>query len=121
MGVENTFQMTPLGVLFSNSPGQEIPDPYFGGIGPKRNSCTLCGACMTGCRLNAKNTLVKNYLYLAEKLGVEIISEFTVENLEQANNSAWKISGSKSSAWFGQSKTFHAEQVPMVRKSYFTR
>lgn len=121
MGVENTFQMTPLGVLFSNSPGQEIPDPYFGGIGPKRNSCTLCGACMTGCRLNAKNTLVKNYLYLAEKLGVEIISEFTVENLEQANNSAWKLSGKRSGAWFGRSKTLYAENVVLAAGAYGTQ
>ncbi|MGA0078215.1 MAG: GMC family oxidoreductase N-terminal domain-containing protein [Candidatus Nanopelagicales bacterium] len=121
MGVENTFQMTPLGVLFSNSPGQEIPDPYFGGIGPKRNSCTFCGACMTGCRLNAKNTLVKNYLYLAEKLGVEIISEFTVENLEQINNSAWKILGKRSGAWFGRSKTLYAENVVLAAGAYGTQ
>ena len=45
------------------------PDPYFGGAGPDRNPCRNCGECMTGCRHNAKNTLVKNYLHLAEKNG----------------------------------------------------
>ena len=48
-------------------PGQTYPDPYFGGEGPERATCIGCGGCMMGCRYNAKNTLDKNYLYLAEK------------------------------------------------------
>lgn len=121
MGVENTFRMTPLGVLFSNSPGQEISDPYFGGLGPKRNSCTLCGACMTGCRFNAKNTLVKNYLYFAEKLGVEIFPEFTVNNVQQLADSSWKISGKKSGSWFGRENSFVANQVVFAAGAYGTQ
>ena len=121
MGVENTFRMTPLGVLFSNSPGQEISDPYFGGLGPKRNSCTLCGSCMTGCRFNAKNTLVKNYLYFAEKLGVEIFPEFTVNNVQQLADSSWKISGKKSGSWFSREKSFFARQVVFAAGAYGTQ
>ena len=121
MGVENTFRMTPLGVLFSNSPGQEISDPYFGGQGPKRNSCTLCGACMTGCRFNAKNTLVKNYLYFAEKLGVEVFSEFTVDELKSQSDSTWIISGKKSGSWFGGKKSFEANQVVLAAGAYGTQ
>jgi cholesterol oxidase len=68
MGVGATFRPTPVAVYF----GQSGVDPYFGGAGPEREGCVHCGACMTGCRYNAKNTLVKNYLFLAEKLGVEI-------------------------------------------------
>jgi cholesterol oxidase len=77
MGVGDTFHPTPVGVYF----GQSGVDPYFGGAGPVRNSCTHCGSCMTGCRLNAKNTLVKNYLYLAEKLGVEVFPRHTVTEI----------------------------------------
>ena len=72
LGVGDTFRLTPVGVFFGG-PGQEpadtVPDPYFGGAGPDRNPCSHCGECMTGCRHNAKNTLVKNYLYLAEQNG----------------------------------------------------
>ncbi|HEY4568053.1 MAG TPA: FAD-binding protein, partial [Kribbella sp.] len=70
MGVGDTFHPTPVGVFFGG-PGAEadeaVPDPYFGGAGPDRNPCRQCGECMTGCRYNSKNTLVKNYLHLAEK------------------------------------------------------
>src|SRR3954452_25004028 len=59
MGVADTYHATPVGVLFGE-PGVEVADPYFGGAGPARRGCTDCGACMTGCRFNAKNTLVKN-------------------------------------------------------------
>lgn len=121
MGVEDTFQMTPLGVLFTNSLGQEISDPYFGGLGPNRKSCTLCGACMTGCRFNAKNTLVKNYLYFAEKLGVEIIPEFTVQDIIKNENSSWKISGKKSGSWFGRQKSFEASHVVLAAGAFGTQ
>ena len=47
-------------------------DPFFGGAGPARNACLNCGECMTGCRHNAKNTLVKNYLHLAEQAGAVV-------------------------------------------------
>ncbi|WP_181312141.1 GMC oxidoreductase [Nocardioides campestrisoli] len=75
MGVGDTFHPTPVGVFFGGpgqAPGEESADPYFGGAGPARRACTGCGECMTGCRHNAKNTLVKNYLHLAEQLGTVV-------------------------------------------------
>ncbi len=75
MGVSDSFHPTPVGVFFGEagqSPEQPVPDPYFGGAGPARNPCRACGGCMTGCRYNAKNTLVKNYLYLAEQQGAVV-------------------------------------------------
>lgn len=68
-GVDDTFRMAPLGIFFGEpgSEGKEVRDPYFDGKGPRRTGCINCGECMTGCRHGAKNTLVKNYLYLAEK------------------------------------------------------
>ena len=70
-GSAHTFHPTPVGVYIGR-PGETVADPYFGGAGPDRTGCLHCGACMTGCRHGAKNTLVKNYLWLAERLGVEV-------------------------------------------------
>ena len=72
LGVGHTYRRTPVGVLFGDRPGAAVPDPFFGGAGPARRTCTACGACMTGCRVGAKNTLVKNYLYLAESAGAVV-------------------------------------------------
>ena len=71
IGVGDTYQKTPVGIYFGE-PGKTVPDPYFGGEGPDRTGCSLCGRCMVGCPHGAKNTLVKNYLYLAEQRGVEV-------------------------------------------------
>lgn len=72
LGVASTYRKAPVGVFFGDVPGAEVEDPYFGGAGPRRTACTRCGACMTGCRVGAKNTLVKNYLALAEGLGARV-------------------------------------------------
>ena len=74
MGREREFDATNVAVYFG-TPNKKVKDPYFNGKGPDRSGCNFCGACMTGCRHNAKNTLDKNYLYLAQQLGVEILAE----------------------------------------------
>jgi cholesterol oxidase len=84
-GKEGTFQPTQVGVCFganNEQPGQEIRDPFFEGQGPPRNVCRRCGGCMVGCRYNAKNTLLKNYLYFAERMGVEIRPECEVQDIQ---------------------------------------
>jgi cholesterol oxidase len=80
-GVGETYAKTRVGV-FLGAPGETVPDPYFGGAGPARAGCVECGACMTGCRYNAKNTLVKNYLWFAERRGVEIRAERTATDVK---------------------------------------
>jgi cholesterol oxidase len=85
-GVAHTFYPTDVAVFFGNDgqqpdgqqPGTASADPYFQGEGPERHSCIACGGCMVGCRHNAKNTLDKNYLYLAEKKGARILAETKV-------------------------------------------
>ncbi|MBN8678319.1 MAG: GMC family oxidoreductase [Chitinophagales bacterium] len=67
--------------IYFDKYGKTQPDPYFGGKGPERKGCIYCGACMTGCRYNAKNTLDKNYLYLAQQLGAEILAEKEVTDV----------------------------------------
>jgi cholesterol oxidase len=120
MGVGETFTLAPLGIYFGEKEGIEHPDPYFGGDGPKRKSCINCGECMTGCRHNAKNTLVKNYLYLAEKLGVEIRPLTTATELIESNG-LWSIKIRKSSSWLPLSKTLTANQVVVAAGAFNTQ
>ena len=83
LGAGQTFAPTSVGAFFGEPgrEGEEVPDPYFGGTGPARRSCTHCGACMVGCRHNAKNTLPKNYLYFAERGGAEVRAESEVRDI----------------------------------------
>src|SRR5439155_5680230 len=90
LGRGDTFQPTEVAVFFG-TPGQSVPDPYFDGKGPDRSGCVFCGGCMVGCRHNAKNTLDKNYLYLAEKLGAEIFPETRVDAIEQAPDGGYRL------------------------------
>ncbi len=79
-GKGDTFRLTPVGVHFGEA-GKTVKDPFFGGKGPDRTGCINCGECMTGCRHGAKNTLVKNYLYLAENAGAEVRELTTVTDI----------------------------------------
>lgn len=81
LGKEKHFAATRVGVYFGK-PNVTVPDPYFDGEGPERTGCNFCGACMTGCPNNAKNTLDKNYLYLAQKYGAEILAEKEVVDVK---------------------------------------
>ena len=121
MGVGETFKMAPLGVHFGKGPGVIEKDPYFGGVGPDRHGCQQCGACMTGCRFNAKNTLPKNYLGLAESAGAKVFPEHTVESIEELPNGGWKIVARKSSAWFGGNRVFTAGEVVVAAGTYNTQ
>ncbi|HVN05125.1 MAG TPA: NAD(P)-binding protein, partial [Bryobacteraceae bacterium] len=80
-GVGHTFYRTSVAVFEppeGEPAGKTYPDPYFGGEGPERSTCIGCGGCMVGCRYNAKNSLDKNYLYLAEKHGAQVFAETRV-------------------------------------------
>ena len=103
MGVGDTFVPTPVGVFFgpdgTKTPGKTVPDPYFGGAGPARTGCIECGSCMTGCRYGAKNTLVKNYLGLAEKAGAEVIPMTTVKGFQQRSDGLWEVRTARTGSW----------------------
>jgi cholesterol oxidase len=85
-GQGDTFRATEVGVFFGEE-GKACPDPYFEGDGPERAGCQQCGACMVGCRHNAKNTLPKNYLYFAEKQGAQILAETEVVDVRPTTDS----------------------------------
>ncbi len=87
IGVGDTFKPTRVGIFFGPA-GEQVADPYFGGEGPARTGCVRCAGCMIGCRYGAKNTLVKNYLWFAEKLGAEIIPERQVTEIRPLGGDA---------------------------------
>jgi len=104
IGVAETYRHARVGAFFGE-PGREVADPYFGGEGPARAGCIGCGSCMVGCRYNAKNTLVKNYLWFAEKLGVEVLSERQVTDVRPLSHGAadgsdgYEVASERSGSW----------------------
>ncbi len=81
LGKESQFFHTNVSVYFGK-PDVSHPDPYFDGKGPERTGCNYCGACMTGCPNNSKNSLDKNYLYLAQASGAKILAEREVYDIK---------------------------------------
>jgi len=103
MGMGDTFRTTE-GAIFYGPPGEVTPDPYFNGEGPARTGCIHCGACMVGCRHNAKNHLMKNYLYLAEKWGATIWPECEVRDIRplppgEPDGARYELVYRSSTAW----------------------
>lgn len=122
LGTESTFRPTTVGAFFGErgKEGQEYSDPYFGGEGPNRHACTHCGGCMVGCRYNAKNTLVKNYLYLAEKWGAQVRAESEVRDVRplpegQPDGARYEVVYRRSTAWF-----FSREEKVRARNVIFS-
>jgi len=105
LGVGETFKPTRVGAYFGE-PGNEVDDPYFGGEGPRRSGCTHCGGCMIGCRYGAKNTLVKNYLWFAERLGAEVMPERKVCDVRplgaEDGSEGFAVSSRRSGAWLSR-------------------
>jgi cholesterol oxidase len=114
-GVGDTFTVPNVGVFFGE-PGVEVEDPFFGGKGPRRSGCRRCGSCMIGCRYGAKNTLVKNYLWFAERLGAEVMPERQVSELRplgaEDGSEGYAVTSRRSGAWLrGRSRTLTARGV----------
>src|SRR3954468_22974986 len=111
VGVGRTFRRTPVGVFFGDAPGV-VADPFFGGTGPGRRACTLCGSCMTGCRVGAKNTLVKNYLHLAERAGATVLPLTTVIDVRPLARGGYEIRSRRTGAKLRRGeRTVTADQV----------
>jgi cholesterol oxidase len=107
LGRGASFGPTTVGVFFGEqgNEGREVADPYFDGKGPARSGCLYCGACMVGCRYNAKNTLVKNYLYFAQAYGAEVWAETEARDVrplaaDQADGARYEVVVRRSTDWF---------------------
>ena len=122
MGVGHTFRMTPVGVYFGDGAGITRPDPFFGGVGLPRTGCTQCGECMTGCRHNAKNTLTKNYLALAEQAGAVIHPLTTVTDIVQRTGGGFVVATVPTGARTKKHRRrFTAKQVIVAAGTYNTQ
>jgi cholesterol oxidase len=126
MGVGDTFVPTPVGVFFgpdgTKTPGQTVPDPYFGGAGPARTGCLECGCCMTGCRYGAKNTLLKNYLGLAESAGAQVVPMTTVTGFEQRPDGVWEVHTVRTGRWLRRKRrVFTATHLVLAAGTWGTQ
>src|SRR3954451_5527566 len=66
---------------------------------------------MTGCRHNAKNTLVKNYLHLAEQAGAQVQPLTTVTAVRPLPGGGYEIETRRTNKRFRPHKQITAEQV----------
>ncbi|WP_409470169.1 GMC family oxidoreductase N-terminal domain-containing protein [Streptomyces sp. HC307] len=132
MGVGDTFHLAPVGVFFGDGKdadgkataraGEQVPDPYFGGAGPARNTCNECGECMTGCRHGAKNTLNENYLHLAEKAGAVVHPLTTVVSVTDDSRGGYAVTTLPTdNRKKGRGRTFRARQVVLAAGTYGTQ
>ena len=117
LGVQHTYSTTRVGVFFG-APGQTVEDPYFGGTGPERTGCVRCGSCMVGCRYGAKNTLMKNYLWFAERNGVEIMPERTVVDVRplgaEDGSDGYAVVSERSGSWLRKRRQVHTAQGVVI-------
>jgi cholesterol oxidase len=128
LGVSDTYKKTPVGVYFgepggtataaNGEPGEPTRDPYFGGEGPDRTPCSLCGRCMVGCPHGSKNTLVKNYLYLAEKRGARVSPERTVIDVRPLGagdgSEGYEVESIRSGSWVKRERQVHRARGVVV-------
>jgi cholesterol oxidase len=110
LGVADTYAKTRVGVYFGEA-GETVPDPFFEGEGPERTGCLRCGRCMVGCPFGAKNTLVKNYLWLAEKRGVQVLPERMVVDVRPVGppdgSEGYEIVSERSGRWLRRDRRVH--------------
>jgi cholesterol oxidase len=125
-GKADTYRPTPVGVFFGKDgalqPGETVPDPFFGGAGPERTGCIQCGECMTGCRHGAKNMLITNYLYLAERNGAEIHPLTTVTDVRPRASGGYEVRTVHTGRWLDRrGRTYSADEVVFAAGTYNTQ
>lgn len=113
MGRGHTFSLQDVGVFFGE-PEETVKDPYFDGAGPDRTGCCFCGGCLVGCRYNAKNSLDKNYLYLAEAAGAQIFTETKATLIRERDNGYQVDTVTSTSFFLSERKAYYAENIVLA-------
>ena len=123
LGVSDTYKKTPVGIFFGEEgqAGETVPDPFFDGEGPERTACRLCGRCMVGCPHGAKNTLVKNYLHLAERRGAQVLPERTVIDVRPIGGGGRSGTSSNGGRGNGSGDGSEGYEVESVRSGAWVR
>ncbi|QIS14111.1 GMC family oxidoreductase [Nocardia arthritidis] len=116
-GFADTYARSRVGV-FLGRPGETVPDPYFAGAGPERTGCIRCGGCLLGCRHNAKNTLVKNYLWFAERRGTRIMAERTVIDIRPRGSAdgadGYTVTTERTGRWLRRKRRRHTARGVVI-------
>ncbi|MGB1274321.1 MAG: GMC family oxidoreductase [Nannocystaceae bacterium] len=112
--IDKPFERTHVAVYFGQ-PDVTVKDPYFGGEGPDRTGCNMCGGCMLGCRYGSKNTLDKNYLYFARKLGMKLHADTEVTSVRPLPGGGYRVE-----AKVGNSRLFRRRKVFTARNVVFS-
>ncbi len=107
MGVSDTYRTAEVGVYFSR-PGEVTSDPFFGGAGPDRTGCIACGGCMVGCRHDAKNSLDRNYLFLAERAGATVLPERQVTEVRPLEGGGYEVTSERPGPRSGRAVATHS-------------
>ena len=75
------FCRTPINVTFKDGVNH---------AGVEQSACTLCGDCISGCNVGAKNTTNMNYLPDAKNHGAHIFTELSVTRIEKSGD-RWRV------------------------------
>jgi cholesterol oxidase len=113
LGVGDTFHQPDVAVYFGE-PGKASADPFFDGEGPERVGCTYCGGCMVGCNVGAKNTLDKNYLYLAEKAGAMVRPLTTVTGVSPHPDGGYEVTTRRTGPFGGRGRALRTRKVVLA-------
>ncbi|OLP03670.1 hypothetical protein BVU76_03820 [Mycolicibacterium porcinum] len=75
------FSRPPINVSFADGPNA---------VGIKQHACTMCGDCVAGCNVGAKNTVLMNYLPDAVAFGAKIFTKVAVHHISR-DDGRWKV------------------------------
>ncbi|MEM7159581.1 MAG: GMC family oxidoreductase [Myxococcota bacterium] len=110
-GQGDDFHATDVAIYFGK-PGETVDDPYFDGQGPPRTGCIRCGGCMLGCQHGAKNSLDKNYLWFARKLGLTLQADTEVTAVRPLPDGGYRVEAKQGRVPFWRkNRAFTAEKV----------
>lgn len=108
LNAHSTFDSVYVGVNLADP--EKESDPYFNGLGPLRKGCAECAGCMVGCRENAKNSLDKNYLWFAEKLGLTILPETKAYRISYREG-LYQVETRRITSFFRKKQIFQARGI----------